>query len=60
MKGWNMMISIFGTFAFVIKYIVIPVVIAFMLFWIREIKINSEIQVKQNEEIIELMKKLNK
>lgn len=55
-----MMISIFGTFAFVIKYVVIPVVIAFMLFWIREIKINSEIQVKQNEEIIELMKKLNK
>jgi hypothetical protein len=60
MKGWKMMISIFGTFAFVIKYVVISVVIAFMLFWIREIKINSEIQVKQNEEIIELMKKLNK
>lgn len=55
-----MMISIFGNFAFVIKYVVISVVIAFMLFWIREIKINSEIQVKQNEEIIELMKKLNK
>ena len=56
----SIMISIFGTFAFVIKYVVISVVIAFMLFWIREIKINSEIQVKQNEEIIELMKKLNK
>jgi len=55
-----MMLSIFGTFTFLIEYVVIPVVIVFMLIWIREIKINSEIQVKQNEDIIELLKKLNK
>jgi hypothetical protein len=54
-----MMLSIFGTFTFLIEYVVIPVVIVFMLIWIREIKINNEIQVKQNEDIIELLKKLN-
>jgi hypothetical protein len=55
----SMMLSIFGTFTFLIEYVVIPVVIVFMLIWIREIKINNEIQVKQNEDIIELLKKLN-
>ncbi len=33
------------------------IILAFLIRWVRLIKVNSDIQVKQNEEIISLLKK---
>lgn len=38
-------------------FLLIPILIAaFVLRWVRIIRINSDLQIKQNEEIIELLK----
>lgn len=52
MKGENKMGDLIGGIFFLI-----PIILAaFVLRWVRIIRINSEIQIKQNEEIIDLLK----
>ncbi|WP_181397437.1 hypothetical protein [Gracilibacillus dipsosauri] len=41
-------------------YIGLPIAVVLLLMWIYKIKLNSEIQVKQNQEIIQLLDELNK
>jgi hypothetical protein len=48
--------SFLGLFSLLIT-MVVPVAMIILLIWIYQIKKNSDIQVEQNKEIIELLKK---
>ncbi|MBB6452500.1 hypothetical protein HNQ94_000945 [Salirhabdus euzebyi] len=45
---------------FLFVYIGLPIAVVLVLLWIYEIKSNSEIQVRQNKEIIQLLDRFNK
>ena len=49
-------VTMFGIF-FLLVNIVTPILSVFVMIWIYRIKENSKIQVKQNEEIIQLLKR---
>jgi 4-hydroxybenzoate polyprenyltransferase len=48
--------SILGLFSLLIT-IAVPVLLVFLLIWIYKIKKNSETQIEQNKEIIQLLRK---
>ncbi|MFS0674143.1 hypothetical protein [Ornithinibacillus sp. 179-J 7C1 HS] len=52
-------IGIIGFLFSLIAFIIPLVLIIFILIWIHQIKVNSENQVKQNNEIIKLLEELN-
>ncbi|AIF42158.1 hypothetical protein [Virgibacillus sp. SK37] len=45
---------------FLFVYIGLPIAVVLLLTWIHKIKSNSETQVKQNQEIIQLLDELNR
>jgi uncharacterized membrane protein len=49
-----------GLIMALIPLIVPIVVIVFLLIWVHQIKANSEMQVKQNQKIINLLEELNR
>ena len=51
-------IGIIGFLFSLIAFIIPLVLIIFILIWIHQIKVNSENQVKQNNEIIKLLEEL--
>ena len=51
------MYGIFFIFFSILLIITVPVLIAYVILWIYQIKKNSEIQVKQNKEIIQMLKR---
>ena len=55
-----MSFNIFALFSIFFVYIGVPLVIIFLLIWVYQIKKNSDQQIKQNNEIIDLLKKLDK
>lgn len=50
--GVNLFVGLIG----LVMYIVIPVVVILLVLWLYRIKQNSDIQVEQNKEIIQLLK----
>lgn len=55
LKGRKYMTT-FGMF-YLLMIIAVPILFVFLLIWIYQIKKNSETQVEQNKEIIQLLKK---
>lgn len=57
LEGIHKMIGfgIFTSLIALVVYIGIPVAIIFLLMWIYRIKVNSDLQVEQNKEIIRLL-----
>lgn len=50
--GVNLFVGLIGF----VMYIVIPVVVILLILWLYRVKQNSDIQVEQNKEIIQLLK----
>ncbi|GGM18327.1 hypothetical protein GCM10011351_00140 [Paraliobacillus quinghaiensis] len=55
-----MSFNIFALFSILFVYVGVPLVIIYLLIWVYQIKKNSDQQIKQNNEIIDLLKKLDK
>lgn len=56
MEGFGVLMGLFS----LMMYVAIPVVTIFFIIWIYRIKQNSDMQVEQNKEIIQLLQKLDK